>query len=139
MMSRPFAWGTSVTIATSKMELEKLLAKHGATSFACASELGAGSILFAMRGRRVRFDLALQTSTAAPAEAENRRRWRCLVALVKAKLVSVADGLSTFEEEFLAQIVIPGKGETVGQWIGPQIAAAYGRGEAMPPLLGSGR
>jgi hypothetical protein len=62
-----------------------------------------------------------------------RTRWRALALVIKAKLEAVASGITTFESEFLAHIVLP-DGRTVGGWIAPQLAVAYERG-GMPPML----
>lgn len=136
---RLFAQGTTVQIARSRAEIEKLVLKHGASSYASGYEGDRANILFKMKDRRVRFTLVLERPSAPKAEEENRRRWRCLVFILKAKLEAVENGLVTFEEEFLSAIVIPGAhGETVGQWVGPQLKQAYENGAAMPPLLGAG-
>jgi hypothetical protein len=81
---------------------------------------------------------APQISNVDKREAEKRRRWRCLLLSIKAKLETVANGILTFDEEFLANIVVPGTGETVGTWAAPKIAAAYESGAHMPPMLGAG-
>jgi hypothetical protein len=52
---------------------------------------------------------------------------------VKAKLEVVESGISTFEDEFMPHIVLP-SGQTVSEWMGPQITAAYLSG-LMPPML----
>ncbi len=57
--------------------------------------------------------------------------------MIKAKLEAVASGVSTFEEEFLAHVVLP-NGDTIGDWLAPQIANAYDT-KKMPPLLPSGK
>lgn len=64
----------------------------------------------------------------------NATTWRRLVLVVKAKLDLVADGGSTIEREFLADILLP-DGRTVHQALGPQLADSYSNGH-MPPLLG---
>lgn len=69
-------------------------------------------------------------------EKEGRRRWRCLVIAIKAKLECVESGITTLEDEFMAHIVLP-NGQTVGHVMLPQINASYEDGE-MPPLLGYG-
>lgn len=133
-MKRLFAAGTTVSIAKSRIEIETLVTRHGASSFASGYEGTHANILFKMRNRRVRFELQLVEGD----EKENMRRWRCLAFLLKAKLSAVENGLATFEEEFLAFTLVPGAGgETVAQWIGPQLAYAYDKGTAMPPLLGA--
>ncbi len=61
-------------------------------------------------------------------------RWIILLALViKAKLEAVETGITMFDEEFLAHIVLP-NGNTVGQFMLPQVESTYNSG-AMPPLL----
>lgn len=141
---RLFAEGTRVDVAKTRSEIEALLTKHGATSFASGWEGTRARILFEAHGRRVRFTLELLPPRQAfleqqKVDAENRRRWRCLLLMLKAKLEAVANSLVSFEEEFLAHIMIPdGAGETVGDWVGPQLMKAYERGGAMPPLLGAG-
>lgn len=66
-------------------------------------------------------------------EQEIRRRWRSLLLVVKAKLTAVADGISTVEREFLADLVIP-TGQTLAEWLAPQLEAAYAHG-GVPALL----
>lgn len=73
-------------------------------------------------------------------EAHNtavRERWRALALALKAKLVSIEAGVETFEEAFLAHIVMPG-GSTVGQRVLPSVGEAYASGKNVP-LLGDGR
>jgi hypothetical protein len=56
-----------------------------------------------------------------------------LLLAVKAKLVAVDDGIETFEEAFMAHVVMP-DGRSVGDHIKPRIASAY-REHQMVPLL----
>lgn len=64
-----------------------------------------------------------------------RQKWRCLALAIKAKLEAVESGIATFEEEFMSHIILP-DGKTVGQFMKPQIEAAYASG-TMPKLLGN--
>lgn len=66
-------------------------------------------------------------------EQATRQRWRALLLVVKAKLEAVESGISTFENEFLAHIVLP-SGGTVAEWLVPQLQEAYAH-KRMPPLL----
>ncbi len=61
-------------------------------------------------------------------EAEVRRRWRALALVIKAKLEAVSTGITTFESEFMAHIVMP-DGRTIGQHVTPAIEAAYTSGK----------
>lgn len=62
-----------------------------------------------------------------------RARWRAMVLIVKAKFEAVAAGVSTFESEFLSNIVLP-DGSTVGEVMRPQLEQTYATG-TMPPML----
>lgn len=154
-MSR-YASETEVPAERSRQEIERTLLKYGATSFVYGFQLATAVIMFEMNGRRIKFNLPLPDKNSrdithtpnrgtkrSPAEAENafkqaeRQRWRALALAVKAKLESVESGITTFEEEFMAHIVLP-NGNTVGAWMTPQIAAAYSGGK-MPPMLGAGK
>lgn len=64
---------------------------------------------------------------------ECRRRWRCLVVMLKAKFAAVESGITTFQDEFLAHICLP-TGETVGEWAGREVGPALAEGR-MPNSL----
>jgi len=147
-----FAQDTSVSSERSRGEIERTLSRYGATGFMCGWSGANALVAFEMAGRRIRFDLPLPAKdekrfwftpnrktkrTAQQAEAEweqaCRQRWRALALVIKAKLEAVESGISVFEEEFLANIVLPGN-QRVGTWMLPQIAEAYASGK-MPPML----
>ena len=60
-------------------------------------------------------------------EQAQRSRWRALLLVIKAKLEAIDAGIATFEDEFLAYTMLPG-GETVGEWIAPQLDDVYATG-----------
>lgn len=146
---RRYAEETTVPVEQSRAEIERLLARYGATAFSYAQDVdrGMAAISFAASKRLVRFIVRMpraesfsKTRTGRDvsegkqvelAAQEGRRLWRSLVLMVKAKLDSVASGIATFEDEFLAYIVLP-TGGTAGEFMRPQIAAAYDKGT--PPL-----
>lgn len=147
-----YAAETTVSSDRSIMEIRSTLARYDASNFGYVESDGKAMIVFEAHGRRVRFVVPLPSRTdpefhKTPAgrrtrddngaykawEQATRQRWRALALAIKAKLEAVETGITTFEEEFLAHIVLP-NGETVGQWMGPQIATAY-KSEKMPPLL----
>lgn len=66
-------------------------------------------------------------------EQGKRQRWRAMALIVKAKLEAIESGISTLEAEFLAHTVLP-NGQTVGDWLQPQIEYVY-RAQQMPPML----
>jgi hypothetical protein len=70
-----------------------------------------------------------------PADAQgNRRLARALLLVLKAKLEAVASGVSIFDDEFLANIVMP-DGKLVASHVRPRLAAAYANSGDMPALL----
>lgn len=150
-MSR-FAEQTSVSAERSRSEIEATLMRYGADQFAYGWEGDRAMIGFRMRDRQVRFMLAMPDPNArefthtptrstrrSPAQAHaaweqsTRQRWRALLLVIKAKLEAVESGITEFEDEFLAHIVLP-NGGTAGEWIRPQIASAYETG-SMPSML----
>ena len=53
--------------------------------------------------------------------------------IIKAKFEAIESGITTFEEEFLAKLMIPG-GRTLGEAIIPQMDEVCRLGK-LPPLL----
>lgn len=151
-----YAEQTGVPAEKSRAEIERVLSRYGADAFAYAQQTTAegaeARVQFRAHGRWVRFDLPLphpddeefkrtprRRTVRSPEERrrvydqEIRRRWRALALAVKAKLEAVQTGITTFESEFLAHIVLP-DGQTVGQYVQPQVEAAYTSGK-MPKQL----
>ena len=62
-----------------------------------------------------------------------RQRWRAVLLSVKSRLEEIESGITTFEQAFLGQTMLP-NGQTVAQWMEPQLAEVYLNGR-MPPLL----
>jgi hypothetical protein len=67
-------------------------------------------------------------------EQAERQRWRALLLVIKAKLEAVESRIATFEEEFLAHIVMPND-RTVGQIVTPLVQSAYETGRMPMRLL----
>lgn len=152
-MSGKYAAGTEVSVANSKTEIERTLTRFGAEAFAYgwSAERDVAQVMFEHSGRRIRFSLPMPDRSAkafthtptgqrrneaamrSAYDQEVKRRWRALLLVIKAKLEAVATGIVSFEEEFLAHIVLPA-GQTVGEWVEPQLREVYGRGD-MPALL----
>lgn len=146
-----YAKGTTVSVERSRLEIERVLKRYGATKFTVGWNEDAEAIAFHAHNRRVRFTVRIPTESEfietdkgrkrTPKAAqiallmENRRRWRALGLVIKSKLEAVESGISSFEEEFLAHILLP-NGEVVGNWLIPQIADSYAN-KKMPPLMGA--
>ena len=136
---RRYAEGTTVPVEKSRQDIESLVKRHGATTFASAWQSDRFVVIFEMHGKRLRFDVPAPDPKKYRDDkkwkAEERRRWRALLLILKAKLELVAAGDADFESEFLSQISLP-NGNTVGGMLLPQLEALL-RGEKMPPLLGA--
>lgn len=131
---RRFAEGTSVDVSKSRLELETLLSKHGATQIVVGSDSvkRTGFVHFVLDNRQYRLQLPAREAKRNVGQIE-REQWRAMVLLLKAKLEVVASEMVTMEQEFLAYVVLP-NGVTVGAALVPQLESAYKSGK-MPPLL----
>lgn len=147
-----YASETTVSAEKSRAEIEMILRRYGADRFMSGYDGRQAMVAFEAEGRRVKFVLPLpqveefalsekgrrrnREQMEAAYEQEIRRRWRALALAIKAKLEVVATGISSFEDEFMAHIMLP-DGSTVGAWMRPQLENVYLTGK-MPPLLGPG-
>lgn len=137
-MSR-YAESTSVPIDRSRSEIERVLERYGCSRFGIMNEVdGSAMLYFERSGRSFQVPLRIPPSAKFRStekwEQERRRRWRVMVLTLKASLEAVSSGLSTFEEVFLAHIVIPGTARTLGQALTPKLDALYA-GKSLPALL----
>lgn len=144
-----YACQTNVSSELSRLEIEKTLNRYGADNFAYATSSGRALIGFTMCERQIKFVLPLpeideyRYTPTGRVRTENsqfeaweqvcRQRWRALNLVIKAKLEAVECGISIFEDEFMANIILPG-GQTVGDFMKPQIEQAYIKGD-IPQLL----
>lgn len=139
----PYAEKTEVPVERTKAEIERLVVeKHGADQYMTGQQLNPprAMIQFRMENRIIRFELPLPLDPRDPVGNQSKRtaqqmrtRWRALLLVIKAKLEAVERGVTTFEEEFLAHIVMPGD-KTIGQYVIPQIDTAYTSGR-LPRML----
>lgn len=148
---RQYAEDTRVPVENSRAEIEKLVKCRGATGFGYADMGTVAAVVFRMEPRVYRMEIpipkeddfltdtrgALRTSAGRRTALEQvlRQRWRALALIVKAKLTAIDAGISTFEKEFLADVVLP-DGQRFGEWAQPQLQRSY-ENAGMPPLLAS--
>jgi hypothetical protein len=154
-----YASDTAVSPEKTKAAIEATLRRYGADSFVSGWDGDRAFVMFRAKDRLVRFVLQFPARTdrrvaatpagkvRGPAQREEaygqlvRSYWRRLLLVIKAKLESVSSGVETFEESFLAQIVLPDN-STVGQWAKAAIPEAYATGGqprgllALPPANG---
>jgi len=155
-MTGKYAAQTTVSVEKSRAEIEGTLTRYGATAFAYAWQGSRAVIQFEAKDRRIKFELPLpakdekrfthyrhssgkmlrrtsQSQINEMWEQGCRQSWRALALVIKAKLEAVAAGITEFESEFLANIVLP-DGRTVGDHARPEIAIAYTQQEMRPML-----
>lgn len=154
-----YAADTSTSVEKTRAEIEATLRRFKADGFAYATEGRHAMIEFKAAGKRVRFSLELPDPAEkrfthreriirgyshgfVPRkpeavnevwEQECRSKWRALFIAIKGKLVAIDAGISTFEQEFMAHIVLPGGG-TVGETVIPLMNEAYSTG-TVPSFL----
>lgn len=146
-----YAENTSVPVERSKAEIERTLHRYGASEYITGWNANQAMVGFKMKDRYVKFLLPmprkedeqfLLTPTGrerSPTQQHQaweqacRQSWRALALAIKAKLECVESGISSFEQEFMAHIVLP-NGKTVGEEVLPKVAAAYDSGKVQPLL-----
>ena len=146
-----YAAGTSVPIANTKAEIERMLARYGCSQFGSGWANADGQHFAHVTFRHGETSIMLGLPMPPPADfmyspagrerskdsaeqayaAECRRRWRALLLVIKAKLEAVECGISTLEREFLADVVLP-NGRTLGEWAVPQLSAIQDGRLALP-------
>lgn len=156
-----FAAQTSVPIEKSMREIRDLVIGHGGQAFGTGEDGTRVIVQFLMQDRRIMFELQMPdaasflheernvrggktiTRDVSPSVASQRHAqacraaWRALALTIKAKFVAVEDHVETFEEAFLAHVVIPGKNGRSERFIkaaSKMLADSY-MGKPLPPLL----
>ena len=157
-----YASSTNVPIERTRMAIEELVREKGATQFMSAfdHEHGKAIIGWTMGGRMVRLAIPLPMPNEKqfmhrrvrggwswrelPREKQRqlweqgcRSRWRAILLILLAKFEAIEAGISTFEREFLADMLMA-DGSTVGTWIQPQLQTMYESGHMPRLLLGLG-
>ncbi|WP_371431360.1 hypothetical protein [Novosphingobium sp.] len=145
-----YAEGTTVPFEKSIAEIITVIKKAGAGQIGRFEDASFFAIQFALADRSVRFRVPFKPLSEMPThdgrgakltdaqrqakfEASRRQRGRALLLVIKAKLESVESGVETFEEAFLAHIVLDG-GKTVYERIREPIALEYASGRPNPTV-----
>lgn len=145
-----YAETTTVSVSKTKADIETMIQNAGADQFVSGFKDNMAIIGFTLSNRQIRFVLPLPLKsdfefTPGHRKRQNadvinkawaqacRSKWRSLYLIIKAKLEAVESGISTVEREFFYDIVLP-DGQTIGQFMAPQIEEAYETGQ-MPPML----
>lgn len=147
-----YAENTDVSSSQSRTEIERILSRNGAEQFMYGWKAGKAIIGFVVNGKQIRFVLPMpdpnsreitrtpERGTVRSREAQEkayeqavRQKWRALAISIKAKFAAIEAGISVFEREFFYDTVLP-NGQTVGEYLLPQVEQAYLGGD-MPTML----
>lgn len=144
-----YAEGTEVPTEKTLLEIKATLNRYGATGFFYGEEATMLKVGFRMNDRFAQFSVPLpgldqfirngrnqvytQEGRKEAMAKAHRQRYRALLLVIKAKLESVESGIETFEQAFMANLVLP-SGQTMGEWMTPQIEEMYLSGK-MPKML----
>ncbi len=150
-----YAKNTEVSAGNSRNEIERTLQRYGAGAFMYGWEGSRAVIMFEIRGKRYRMALPLpdrnsqefrltpsrgnvrsQAAAETAWEQATRQRWRAMALWIKAVLEAAESGITTLEIALQPYVLLP-NGRTVGEFMAPQIEAAYETGR-MPPMLPAG-
>lgn len=114
-----YAARTRVPVDQTARDIEKLVTSYKCDQFGRAIDRTSkrAAIEFRMKARRIRFELPLPGDDETQA---TRERWRALFLVIKAKLASYESGIETFDEAFLAHIVMP-DGRRFGEIVSKQL------------------
>jgi hypothetical protein len=130
-----YASDTSIPVERSQAEIEKLLRSHGAEKFMRGEDGNREVIACWLNARQLMFELPLPDPAKFKSQERQAKRrrscWRALLLCIKAKFVSVESGVESFEDAFLAQIVVPtedGRSSRMGRVAAQHIALAYEKG-----------
>ena len=145
-----YAERTQVAPESSRVEIERILVRYGASAFHYGWDNDRAVVGFSLDGRFFKITMSLppkenfertperrtlRAPKAAHAAWEQacRQRWRALALWIKAVLEAAESGIVTIEEALLPFLVLPDR-STVKEWLLPQVAQAYESG-AMPTKL----
>lgn len=131
-MARRYAEDTSVPIGRTQDEAKERLRRIGADQIAIFESEASSALAFTAGGRMYRITVPRSPKPKDPRQDE-KRAWRLLLLLLRAKLEAVREGATTLEREFLADMLLP-DGSTVYQRAQEQLAIAYDKG-SMPDRL----
>lgn len=143
-----YAERTDVALDKSIAEIIDMIRKAGAESIGQMQDPDKITIAFALADRRIKFVIPMVTEYGGPKrhpngkpireqawiDQKNRQKGRALMLVIKAKLESVESGVETFEEAFLANVIMS-DGRTLYERVREPIAIEYQTGKVAPLQL----
>lgn len=139
-MSAAYAERTHVPAQRSRMEVEHVLTRAGASAVAIYNDAERAAVAFRLNARAYRFVIPLPAPARSISEEKRhaqlvRQRWRALLLVLRAKIESARSGVTTLETELLPYAVLP-SGNTVADEVHPRLTAAYESAHDVPLLPG---
>lgn len=125
-----YAERTQVPFDKTIRDVIAMVKRAGAAQVAQMEEESRLIIIFRLADRQIRFRVEWEKSPQS-----QRQRARALMLVIKAKLESVESGVETFEQAFLANIVMA-DGRTVHERVSGDLALEYKSGKPTMFLLG---
>lgn len=136
-MSR-YADRTTVTVASSRSDLYKLLQRYGAVETLLHEKPDGIRVGFVYRGLRIAIPFTLPLpkdfDSNAKWEAELRRRWRVVLLVIKSKFEMVEEGAEDVTHAFMPYLMLP-SGAIVSEEVIPTIMETYRTGKMPMTLL----
>lgn len=148
-----YAQGTSVDAFRSRVEIERLLQKHQCSHVGVMHEPGKAIVYFQHKGWEVQMQIPLpmdapefgngnlrytrltEAQRRTWLDQRTRERWRQLLLVLKAKFCALEEGVETFEQSFMAHLVIGG--QHLGDRLLPLVREAKEKKTQL--LLGAGQ
>lgn len=143
----PFAEGTQVDAGKTRLDIEAMLSKFACETVGVMREPGFATVLFRRQGWAVQMRVALPQLSDAPKQRkpgyhymteaqrlqwvmqQEREKWRQLMLVLKAKFTALENGIESFEESFMAHLVVGG--DHVGQRLLPALRQAQESGQRL--------
>jgi hypothetical protein len=125
-----YAERTRVPFPKTVSDIMTMLRKAGAVQVGQMEEESRLTIIFGLAERQIRFRVTWENTPSS-----QMQRARALLLVIKAKLESVESGVETFEQSFLANIVMS-DGRTVHERVNGDLALEYKSGQPTMYLLG---
>jgi hypothetical protein len=130
-----YAERTEVPFDRSVQQIIAMLRKSGADQIGQIEAREIFAVQFTMAERMIRMTIGLADgSSRRSADQIRRQRARALLLVIKAKLESIASGIETVEQAFLANVVMA-DGATVYERVRGDLAIEYRSGQPSMFLL----
>lgn len=132
-MTRRYAEDTRIPVERSQTDVKAALKRAGATETAVFEAANRSMVAFRLGEFTYRLTVPSKAEARDP-DQEERRAWRLLILLVKAKLEAIREGATTVEREFMADMMV-GPNETMADRVMPELRSAQIEGRMPKSLL----